>query len=76
MSSLFTDFTHVQIRHTHRYGYRSGEWAEVMGLVVDKKRSRLNFMIYFADNPTLVDFWPVYEDTEYYEFRAKESAPK
>jgi hypothetical protein len=55
----------VEIRATHQYGFRSGEWAKVVG--VDYARNRPCYYVLFPDGQT--DHWPVYDLSDKYEFR-------
>lgn len=55
----------VQIRATHPYGFRNGEWAEVVGLVWMNGRPCYNVM--FMDR--VMDQWPVHDQSDAYDFR-------
>lgn len=57
----------MQIRATHHYGYRCGEWAEVLATVPDVSRDRDCYLVRFPDGDT--DFWPVHDPDDPYEFR-------
>lgn len=50
------------IRHTDPRGYRSGEWARIIG--VERVQDRVCFEVEFIDGAT--DFWPVIDQG--YEF--------
>lgn len=53
----------VQIQAKHRYGFRSGEWASLMGCVMvqpEGEEFRLCYFVAFPDGVT--DYWPVSED--------------
>ncbi len=52
------------IRHTHPYGYRNGQWAEVFDVIIHTGRPC--FVVRFIDNS--FDIWPIYFDNEHYEF--------
>lgn len=54
------------IRHTHPYGFRSGEWARVQYVV--EARERECYLVEFAD--TVTDLWLVDDPDERYEFGA------
>ena len=56
----------VQIRATHPYGFRSGEWARVIGLVWSHGRPCWHVM--FPDGRT--DTWVKDDPSDPYEFRA------
>ena len=57
----------MNIRATHHYGFRSGEWAEIVGVEWDSIRSRPIFRVRFIDGT--MDTWPVYDPSDPYEFR-------
>ena len=57
----------ILIRATHPYGFRSGEWAELVGLNFDHIPLRPCFFVRFPDGVT--DYWPVYDKNEPYEFK-------
>ncbi len=53
------------IRHTHRYGFRCGEWAELLTTAPDPE-GRDCYVVRFPDGVT--DFWVVDDPCEPYEF--------
>lgn len=55
----------VQIRATHPYGFRSGQWALVIGLVWTNGRACWHVL--FPDGKT--DLWPMIDPSDPYEFR-------
>lgn len=55
----------VEIRATHPYGFRWGEWATVIGLVWSN--NRLCWHVMFPDGKT--DTWVVEDPSDPYEFR-------
>lgn len=55
----------ILVRATHRYGFRSGEWAEITGLAWVNERPC--FEVRFIDGAR--DKWPVYDPSDPYEFR-------
>jgi len=57
--------TEMMIRHTHPYGFRSGEWATIRAVVPDKDREF--YLVEFPDGVT--DFWVVDDPDEPYEFQ-------
>lgn len=52
------------IRHTHQYGFRSGEWATIRAVVPSDDREC--YLVEFPDGVT--DFWAVVDPDEPYEF--------
>lgn len=56
----------IEIRSTHPYGFRSGTWAEILG--VEWKNDRPCFKIMFPED-RFVDWWPVHDEWDPYEFR-------
>lgn len=60
-----TTYRVFNIRATHQYGFRSGEWAEVTG--IEWQNNRPCFIVRFVDGVT--DSWPVYDPSDPYEFR-------
>lgn len=56
------------IRATHQYGFRNGEWANVIGLLW--KNDRPCYRVKFIDGKE--DYWPVYDSSDPYEFRPLE----
>lgn len=53
------------IRATHPYGFRSGEWAEIREVVWENNRPC--FSVRFVDGA--MDTWPIYDPADPYEFR-------
>jgi lipocalin len=48
----------VQIRATHRHGFRSGEWANLVGIAVVERpgeEARACYFVAFSDGAT--DYW-------------------
>jgi hypothetical protein len=60
----------TQIRATHPYGFRSGEWARVVNVV--PARGRDCYLVEFPDGVT--DLWPVIDAWDPYEFSAPRAA--
>ena len=56
-----------QIRGTHPYIFRSGQWGELVGTVDDPEGGRRNYAVKFPDGAT--DWWPVDDTAAGYEFR-------
>lgn len=56
-----------RIRSTHPYGFRSGQWADVKGVVPG--RDRECYLVEFPDGVT--DFWPTQDPSDSYEFDAE-----
>ena len=56
----------VNIRATHPYGFRSGEWATVIGLTW--MNGRASYVVMFLDGK--VDQWPINDPWDPYEMRA------
>lgn len=54
-----------EIRGTHPYCYRSGQWAVIRDIVTAKDRRC--YLVQFEDS--MVDFWPVEDSQAGYEFR-------
>ena len=54
------------IRATHPYGFRSGEWAEILTIAPDPE-GRDCYVVRFSDGFT--DYWPVNDPSDPYEFR-------
>lgn len=52
------------IRATHHYGFRCGEWAEILTIAPSSERDC--YIIRFADGVT--DYWPVNDPNDPYEF--------
>jgi hypothetical protein len=64
------------IRATHRYAFRSGEWATLKGtteLPGFPEGDRKCYLVEFDDGVT--DFWPVDDNTHGYEFAQVTPAP-
>ena len=59
------------IRGTHRYSFRSGEWAELVGTMDDPETGRRCYAVMFGDG--VADWWPVDDPDAGYEFRDGES---
>jgi hypothetical protein len=53
-----------QIRATHPYGYRCGEWGRILG--VTATRDRVCYMVAWDDEDH--DLWPVEDPDDPYEF--------
>jgi hypothetical protein len=65
----------AQIRTVHQYGFRSGEWGDLLGVVV--YRSRPCYVVAFHDDQTVrgnaeLDLWPCADENGNYEFRSHE----
>lgn len=60
----------VQIRATHHYGFRSGEWATLLGVVWANNRPC--YSVLFSD--WVSDLWPVHDEWDAYEFRKLEKS--
>ena len=57
------------IRATHRYAFRSGEWAGLKGITPlpgYREGERPCYLVEFAD--AMTDFWPVEDPDAGYEF--------
>jgi hypothetical protein len=52
-----------EVRQTHPYGYRSGEWAKVLTIV--ESHGRDCWLVLFEDGNT--DWWPITDDVAGYE---------
>jgi hypothetical protein len=61
----------VSIRTMHPYGFRSGQWATLLGERVC--RNRRCYVVRFGDGVT--DFWPVADKAAMYEFIAGGEPP-
>ena len=59
----------TEVRQTHRFGYRSGEWAELLS-ETEHVRGRRCYVVRFSDGAS--DFWPVEDPDAGYEFREKQ----
>ena len=57
----------TQIRQAHRFGYRSGEWADLLSESVHAN-GRPVYVVRFPDGAT--DFWVIGDEQAGYEFRA------
>jgi hypothetical protein len=57
----------IQIRTTHRYGFRCGEWAQLVRAVADPESMREIYMVRFADG--VIDFWVATDRDGGYEYR-------
>lgn len=55
----------VQMRATHPAGFRSGEWAEIIG--VEWANGRACYRVRFLDRKE--DSWPIVDPMDPYEFR-------
>jgi hypothetical protein len=53
------------VRQTHPYGFRSGEWGEILTTVDSYDREC--YVVRFSDGA--LDWWPVDDGTAGYEFR-------
>lgn len=64
----------TRIRSTHRYGFRTGEWATLRGTAALPVRGedRPCYLVEFSDGVT--DFWPVSDPADGYEIDAGEGA--
>lgn len=62
----------LYIRATHPSGYRSGQWAKVIGTEWSIDHKRPVFRVQFVDGMT--DTWPVYDPSDPYEFSDKVSS--
>jgi hypothetical protein len=56
--------THV--RHTHPFGFRAGEWAEILGVAM--AHGQLCWHVRFEDDGA-EDLWVIVDELEPYEFR-------
>jgi len=56
----------IMIRATHPYGYRQGRWAKI--IEIEWENNRPCFKVRFNDGK--IDFWPIYDPADPYEFRA------
>lgn len=56
------------VRQTHPYGFRSGQWAQIVG-VDESVYGRPCFLVVFPDGAT--DGWPCVDPSAGYEFAAK-----
>lgn len=54
------------IRLTHPYGFRVGDWAELLGQVEHATTGHLCYAVRFPDGAS--DFWPVVDEMAGYEF--------
>ena len=65
----------VMIRGMHRYCFRSGEWATIVGMEVlpgpfeGRSAMRVCFQVVFPDG--VKDSWVVYDEDAEYEFRSE-----
>lgn len=64
-------YADVQIRATHPYGFRSGQWAIVIGVVWSNEHNRPCYKVIFPED-AVVDFWPLQDTSDSYEFRKNE----
>lgn len=55
----------VDIRATHPYGFRSGEWATIIGVIW--MNGQPCYEVQFSDGK--VDQWPIHDEWDDYEFR-------
>lgn len=58
------------VRHTHPWGFRAGQWAQVLGIRSMRMQGvdRPKYLVRFPDG--FEDQWAVYDDLEPYEFSA------
>lgn len=56
------------VRHTHHYGFRSGEWAEILACVVHLPSGNPAYHVRFIDG--VEDYFVIRDPTEPYEFKA------
>jgi len=62
-----------QIRSTHRYAYRSGEWAILVGVKVMEITNFMEtvtrpcYLVMFPDGVT--DSWPIFDPDVKYEYQ-------
>lgn len=56
-----------EIRGNHPYAFRSGEWAELKGIVPGPDREC--YLVEFPDGVT--DFWPTHDEAAEYEQRSR-----
>ena len=54
------------IRATHPDGFRSGEWAQLVGTMEDPETGRVCYAVKFGDGAA--DWWPVDDPAHGYEF--------
>lgn len=60
-----------QIRSVHPYGFRSGEWGEIL-TTVEMDDGRVCYLIAWPESerrPVEVDWWPVEDPSDEREFR-------
>lgn len=60
----------TEVRATHPYGFRSGEWARIVAVVPTVTTAgdpRECYLVSFPDGVT--DLWPVVDASDPYEFR-------
>lgn len=55
----------VQIRATHHYGFRNGQWAFLISVIW--MNNRACYKVLFPDG--VIDYWPIYDPADSYEFR-------
>ena len=60
-----------EIRSTHHYAYRTGEWADLV-TVTRHANGRQVYLVRFPDGAS--DFWPTEDAMAGYEFREKVAA--
>ena len=56
-----------EIRGTHPYAFRSGQWARLTGTMEDPETGRVCYAVVFPDGAA--DWWPVEDAVAGYEFR-------
>jgi hypothetical protein len=56
----------MQIRTNHHYGFRNGQWATLLGVVM--YRGRAQYAVIFEDD-AVMDLWPVEDPDGEYEIR-------
>jgi hypothetical protein len=56
----------MKIRATHPYGFRCGQWAELIGVCYIEERPC--FIVFFPD-VHVYDSWVVYDPSDPYEFK-------
>ena len=64
---------HLEIRATHRYSFRFGEWGHLCGMAYKYVESldlyRWCYVVLFSDGAS--DYWPV-RDYQHYEVRVND----
>lgn len=66
MTFVFINSEKVLIRATSPYGFRNGQWAEIVGIVW--RNDRPCYQVRFVDD--FMDVWVVNDPSDPYEFKA------